>query len=74
MQFLANENIPLPSVRLLRKAGYDTASVTEISPGIDDTTVLTRAVDEQPAKINSERFCAISAICQFIDNCKILLL
>ena len=55
MQFLANENIPLPSVRLLRKAGYDTASVTEISPGIEDITVLTRAIDEQRLILTFDR-------------------
>lgn len=47
MRFLANENFPLPSVRLLRQAGYDIASITEDSPGIEDTEVLFRAVEEQ---------------------------
>lgn len=47
MLFLANENFPLPSVRLLREGGYDVASITEDSPGIKDTEVLARAVDEQ---------------------------
>jgi predicted nuclease of predicted toxin-antitoxin system len=47
MRFLANENFPLPSVRLLREGGYDVASITEDSPGIEDTEVLARAVDEQ---------------------------
>jgi Domain of unknown function (DUF5615) len=37
MQFLANENFPLPSVRMLRQAGYDIGSITEDSPGIEDT-------------------------------------
>ena len=47
MRFLANENFPLPSVRLLRQAGYDVASITEDSPGMKDSEVLTRATDEQ---------------------------
>ena len=47
MRFLANENFPLPSVRQLRFVGYDVASITEDSPGIEDTEVLARAVDEQ---------------------------
>ncbi|MDZ7992871.1 MAG: DUF5615 family PIN-like protein [Nostoc sp. EfeVER01] len=47
MRFLANENFPLPSVRLLRQAGYDVASVTEDCPGIEDTEVLNRAANEQ---------------------------
>lgn len=46
MWFLANENFPLPSVRLLRQAGYDVASVTEDSPGIEDSEVLTRAAND----------------------------
>lgn len=47
MRFLTNENFPLPSVRLLREAGYELASVTENSPGIEDSQVLTRATDEK---------------------------
>jgi predicted nuclease of predicted toxin-antitoxin system len=47
MQLLANENFPLVSVQLLRQAGYDIASITEDSPGIEDPEVLARAVDEQ---------------------------
>jgi hypothetical protein len=33
MRFLANENFPLLSVRLLRQADLEIASVTEDSPG-----------------------------------------
>jgi predicted nuclease of predicted toxin-antitoxin system len=47
MRFLANENFPLSSVRVLRQVGYDIASITEDSPGIEDTEVLSRAVEEQ---------------------------
>ena len=47
MRFLANENFPLPSVRLLRQAGYYVASITEDSPGMEDPEVLTCATDEQ---------------------------
>ncbi|WP_375506794.1 DUF5615 family PIN-like protein [uncultured Nostoc sp.] len=55
MRFLANENFPLPSVRLLRQAGYDVASVTEDSPGIEDTEVLTRAANEQRVILTFDR-------------------
>jgi predicted nuclease of predicted toxin-antitoxin system len=55
MWFLANENFPLPSVRLLRQAGYDVASVTEDSPGIEDSEVLTRAANEQRVVITFDR-------------------
>jgi predicted nuclease of predicted toxin-antitoxin system len=47
MKFLANENFPIPSIRLLRQANYDVASISEDSPGIEDTEVLTRAANEQ---------------------------
>jgi predicted nuclease of predicted toxin-antitoxin system len=55
MRFLANENFPLPSARLLRQAGYDLASVTEDSPGIEDSEVLTRAADEQRVILTFDR-------------------
>ncbi|MCC5662655.1 DUF5615 family PIN-like protein [Nostoc sp. CHAB 5784] len=55
MRFLANENFPLPSVRLLRLAGYDVDSVTEDSPGIEDTEVLTRAANEQRVILTFDR-------------------
>lgn len=44
MRFLANENFPLPSVRLLREAGHDVVSISEETPGITDSQVLSRAV------------------------------
>ncbi|MEH1891859.1 MAG: DUF5615 family PIN-like protein [Nostoc sp.] len=55
MRFLANENFSLPSVRLLRQAGYDVASVTEDSPGIEDTEVLTHAANEQRVILTFDR-------------------
>lgn len=55
MQFLANENFPLPSVRVMRQAGYDIASITEDSPRINDTAVLTRAANEQRLILTFDR-------------------
>ena len=55
MRFLANENFPLLSVRLLRKAGHDITSITEDSPGIEDTEVLTRAADEKRVIVTFDR-------------------
>jgi predicted nuclease of predicted toxin-antitoxin system len=46
MNFLANENFPLFSVRLLRNAGHNVVSVIEDSPGARDETVLKRAHEE----------------------------
>lgn len=47
MQFIADENFPLPSVRLLTAAGYDIVAVASSSPGISDEVVLERAVQER---------------------------
>lgn len=47
MKFLANENFPLISVRLLRNAGYDVISVSEEMAGEKDTVVLSRAAKEK---------------------------
>jgi predicted nuclease of predicted toxin-antitoxin system len=46
MRFLANENIPLPSVNRLRMAGYDTAAIAEGLSGAKDAEVLARAASE----------------------------
>ena len=40
MNLLANENFPLLSVRLIRNAGHDVASVIEDTPGAGDEEVL----------------------------------
>lgn len=47
MKLLADENFPFPSIRLLRQAAYDIASISEDASGIEDVEVLARAVDEQ---------------------------
>lgn len=46
MRFLANENIPLPSVNRLRMAGYDTVAVAEELSGAKDSEILARAASE----------------------------
>ena len=46
MRFLANENFPMPSIRLLQKAGHEVISITESSPGISDKKVLDTAKAE----------------------------
>ncbi len=55
MRFLANENFPLLSVRILRQAELEVASVTEDSPGIEDSEVLTRAADEERVILTFDR-------------------
>jgi len=46
MKFLANENYPFPSIKILREHGYDVKSVAEDSFGIADTDVLNIAKNE----------------------------
>ncbi len=46
MRFLADENIPLESIRRLRLAGYDVYAVIEKSPGARDKDLLIRAAEE----------------------------
>jgi predicted nuclease of predicted toxin-antitoxin system len=55
MQFLANENVPVASIRRLRDAGYDVASIIEDSPGTKDKFVLLRANAEQRIILTFDR-------------------
>ena len=43
MRFLANENFPFPSIKILKEAGYHVTSVSELYPGISDFDVIDRA-------------------------------
>jgi predicted nuclease of predicted toxin-antitoxin system len=42
-RFLADENVPMPSVVLLRAAGLDVTTIVEDAAGVDDGGVLARA-------------------------------
>lgn len=42
MRFIADENFPLPSIRLLRDAGHDVLAIGYESPGIEDSDVMER--------------------------------
>lgn len=55
MRFLANENFPLPSVHLLRRAGHDVVSITEESPGIADDQILRRAIGDERVILTFDR-------------------
>ena len=46
MDFLANENFPLLSVRRLREAGHQVVSIIQESPGSKDEDILARANTE----------------------------
>ena len=55
MIFLANENVPLKSIHMLKEAGYDVAAITEDSPGIRDEEVLNRAANEKRIILTFDR-------------------
>lgn len=47
VRILANENLPGPLIRELRRRGYDVISVKESMPGVADREVLERAQEEK---------------------------
>lgn len=55
MIFLANENFPVVSIRLLRHAGHNVASVIEETPGEKDRNVLKRASEENRVILTFDR-------------------
>jgi predicted nuclease of predicted toxin-antitoxin system len=55
MLFLANENIPLKSILLLRQEGLDIAAVIEDFPGAKDLAVLERAAKEKRILLTFDR-------------------
>jgi predicted nuclease of predicted toxin-antitoxin system len=55
VDLLANENVPLMTVRLLREAGFPTISMSEAAPGLDDAAVMARARAAQQVLITFDR-------------------
>jgi predicted nuclease of predicted toxin-antitoxin system len=55
VEFLADENFPLPSVRILSAAHHDVATVVLESPGASDEAVLERAVREARILLTFDR-------------------
>lgn len=55
MNFLANENFPLPSIRILRAAGHDVQSVVEDIPSVSDTFILALVVHENRIILTFDR-------------------
>lgn len=55
LRLLANENVPIASVQLLRDAGHDTVAVAESFPGSTDREVLSRAAQERRIVVTFDR-------------------
>jgi predicted nuclease of predicted toxin-antitoxin system len=55
MFFLANENFPLTSIKILRDAGYNVESVLEKNPGAKDSEVLKEAKKEKRIILTFDR-------------------
>lgn len=55
MRFLANENVPLVSVRLLQEAGHNVVAIIEDAPGAKDERILARAASEQLIVLTFDR-------------------
>lgn len=46
LKLLADENVPLPSIRMLREHGLDVLAVIEACPRASDTSILQFACDQ----------------------------
>ena len=55
IRLLLNENVPLASIDVLRRAGWDTAAIIEDSPGLSDAEVMARAHQEQRIIVTFDR-------------------
>ena len=55
MRWLANENFPGASIRLLRTGGHDVAAIIEDAPGSEDTGVLARGASERRIILTYDR-------------------
>lgn len=55
MRLLADENLPRPSIRLLRKAGQDIEAVAELGAGMPDMQVLTHARAQERVLVTFDR-------------------
>ena len=55
MRLLADENIPLRTVRALRSAGHDVYSATETDPGASDQDHIDRAIREDRLIVTFDR-------------------
>jgi predicted nuclease of predicted toxin-antitoxin system len=55
VRFLADENFPLPSIRMLSAAGHEVVAIALELPGVPDETVLERAFREERILLTFDR-------------------
>jgi len=55
LRFLADENIPLASVRMLRASGHDVAAARDIAAGANDPLVLQLAHEQSRILLTFDR-------------------
>ncbi len=55
MNFLADENFPMPSVRRLRQAGHDVLAIITNAPGSADEDILIQADSQQRIILTFDR-------------------
>jgi predicted nuclease of predicted toxin-antitoxin system len=55
LMFLADENFPLPSVKLLRNNGFDVVSIQERYPGLTDEGILQMATKSKRIILTFDR-------------------
>lgn len=70
MDFLADENFPLVSIRLLRNAGHNVVSVIEATPGGKDRDVLKRAHEENRVVLTFDKDYGELISAQGICSCR----
>jgi hypothetical protein len=55
-QFIADENIPLETVDLLKQQSVDIVSVSQFSAGLSDRKLLETAKDKERILVTFDRF------------------
>jgi predicted nuclease of predicted toxin-antitoxin system len=55
MDFLANENIPLSTIRLLTESGHDVVRVADLMPGASDRQVIEQAINANRIVLTFDR-------------------
>jgi len=55
MQFIADESCDFAVVRALRAAGHDVVAVAELDAGLEDDSVVARALDEHRVLLTEDK-------------------